>query len=244
MNYNHIENLNYAEIKQISEEMGFKVRRNKEEMLKEIVNGLKEYETYKKNKIDKYTKIKQLGKKGKEGVTYLVKTKNGNEYAMKTFRKQKSTDKLNNEIKLQHLAAKAGVSPNIIDYDTVSKYIVMDKMDRHLTDIINKQEGLLTKIQQKQIISIYKKLDDINVFHGDANLLNYMFFGKQLYIIDFGMAKEITNLLIKKLGTSTPNVHIMTLGLVLKLKEMNCNPESYSYLSKFLSEDQIKQFAL
>ena len=45
-----------------------------------------------------------------------------------------------------------GISPNVIDYDTVYKYIVMDKMDSHLMDVISKQEGILSNSQQKQII--------------------------------------------------------------------------------------------
>ena len=71
-----------------------------------------------------------------------------------------------------------------------------------------------------------------------------LFKGRQLYIIDFGMAKEITTSLIYKLGTSTPNLSIMTLGLVLKLKELGSKESSYSYLSKFLSEEQRSQFSL
>ena len=117
-------------------------------------------------------------------------------------------------------------------------------MDKHLIDIIQKQEGSLSKAHQKQIINIYKNLDNARVFHGDANLLNYMFKGKQLYIIDFGMSKEITNELVRKLGTTTPNLHIMTLGLILKLKEMNCPSSSYEYLAKFISDDQREKFCI
>ena len=58
------------------------------------------------------------------------------------------------------------------------------------------------------------------------------------------MAKEITNSLIYKLGTNTPNLNIMTLGLVLKLKEIGAPSSSYSYLSKHLSEEQRSQFGL
>ena len=244
MNYNKLDDLTYQEIKEICENMGLKIKHNKEDMLKDIISAFKKYEKYKKSKIDKYIRDKQIGNKGKEGITYLVHTKNGNEYAMKTFRPQKSSSKIRQEVHLQQLAANLGIAPNVIDFDTVSKYIVMDKMDKHLVDVISKQSGVLSKTNQKQIISIYKKLDEANVFHGDANPLNYMFNGKQLYIIDFGMSKEITNSLIKKLGTSTPNIHIMTLGLVLKLKEMNCVPDSYSYLKKFISEEQCKQFCI
>jgi len=34
-----------------------------------------------------YTIIKQIGNEGKEGKTFLVKDRKGNEYAMKTFKK-------------------------------------------------------------------------------------------------------------------------------------------------------------
>jgi tRNA A-37 threonylcarbamoyl transferase component Bud32 len=245
MNYNQLEKLTYTELKKISVDLGIKATRSKEETLKSITHAFKEYESYKKSKIDRYIKITQLGMKGKEGTTYLVKNKDtGEEYAMKTFRKQKSSEKLRQEAKLQQIASETGVSPRIIDVDTVSKYIIMEKMDKHLIDIIQKQEGSLSKAHQKQIINIYKNLDNARVFHGDANLLNYMFKGKQLYIIDFGMSKEITNELVRKLGTTTPNVHIMTLGLILKLKEMNCPSSSYEYLAKFISDDQREKFGI
>jgi tRNA A-37 threonylcarbamoyl transferase component Bud32 len=245
MNYNQLEHLSYTEIKKLSDDLGIKPKRSKEETLKGVVQAFKQYEQYKKNKIDKYTRMHQLGLKGKEGTTYLVKDKyTGEEYAMKTFRKQKSSSKLRQEAKLQQLAANTGISPNIIDTDTVSKHIVMDKMDKHLLETIKKQEGNLSKTHQKQIINIYKELDKAGVFHGDANLLNYMFKGKQLYIIDFGMAKEITNELVRKLGTTTPNLHIMTLGLILKLKEMNCPASSYEYLAKFIPDYQREKFLI
>jgi tRNA A-37 threonylcarbamoyl transferase component Bud32 len=115
-------------------------------------------------------------------------------------------------------------------------------MDKHLVDLMKQQEGCLTKQQQKHIINIYKKLDKAGVFHGDANLLNYMYKGNKLYIIDFGLAKEITTSLVKKLGTDTPNIQIMTLGMALKLRDLKCHPSSYSYIVKNLTDDQRVQF--
>lgn len=233
----------YGELKDMANEMGIKIRRSKVELMKDISRGFKEYENYKKEKIDRYKRIMQLGEKGKEGTTYLVETK-GKHYAMKTFRKQKSSAMLRKEAELQSMAAEVGASPKVIDIDTVSKYIVMEKLDQHLYEILKKNGGNMSRAIQKQIITIYKKLDHAGVFHGDANLLNYMFKGRQLYIIDFGMAKEITNRLVYKLGTRTPNLNIMTLGLVLKLKEVGASPSSYNYLVKHLSEEQRSQFGL
>ena len=194
-------------------------------------------------KIDKYIKGNQLGEKGHQGTTYSVLTADGIEYAMKTFRKHKSSTNLQKEFDLQKLAANCGACGNVIDLDTVSKYIIMEKMDFHLVDVL-KEQGTLTKLQQKQIIHIYKKLDNAKVFHGDANLLNYMYKGSKLRIIDFGSASAITPSLIRKLGTDTPNITIMTLGLILKLKDMKYPKTSYEYLIKYLTDEQRLQFGL
>ena len=165
-----------------------------------MLKCFKEYEKYKKEKVDKYVKIKQLGEKGKEGTTFLVKTIDGNEYAMKTFKKTKSSDRLRKEAYLQEKASEFNITPKIIEIDTISKYIVMEKLDEHLIDKMKKQDGNLTENQQKQIIKIFKFLDKAKVFHADSNILNYMFKGKKLYIIDFGMSQLIDEKLIKKLG--------------------------------------------
>ena len=242
MDYSQLEKYTCAELKLLAEKMDLRAYRGKTDLIRVITEAFKEYEDYKKEKIDKYERLEQLGEKGKEGTTFLVRNKEGKEYAMKTFRKQKSSINLKKESELQKMAAAMGASPEVIEIDTVSKYIVMERMDTHLVDLIKKQEGILTKHQQKQIVSIYKKLDRAQVFHGDANLLNYMCKGRKLYIIDFGMAKEITHSLVKKLGTETPNMQIMTLGLALKLRDLKYPKSSYSYITKHLSEDQRTQF--
>jgi len=239
-----LKKLSYEDLKSVALEMDIKIPKSKEELIQKMIKCFKEYENYKKNTIDKYKKICQLGNKGKEGITYLVKTKDNNEYAMKTFKKNKSSEKLKLEVKLQEMASKEGISPKIIDYDTVGKYIVMEKLDKHLKDILENQNGLLTINQQKQLIKIFETLDKVKVFHADSNILNYMYKNKKLYIIDFGMSKEIDDKLIKKLGTTTPNIDIMTLGFVLKLKEHNCPKKSYEYLVKYISDVNIEKFQL
>ena len=163
---------------------------------------------------------------------------------MKTFKKTKSSDTLKKEAMLQQKAADFGLAPKVIDTDTVSKYIVMEKLDTHLLDYLNNQKGIFTQKQQKQIIQIFKGLDKSGVFHGDSNILNYMYKNNKLYIIDFGFAKEIDSNLVAKLKTKNPNIDIMTLGFILKLKEMNCPAESYSYLLQFVKEDDKIQFKL
>ena len=240
MSYN-LEKYKLPELKKLAEKMGIVPKRSRQEMIDNISAAFQEYEKYKKDKIDKYIKCKQLGQKGKEGITFLVTDKHGKEMAMKTFRKTKSSVTLKREYTLQKKAAKAGISPKVYDYDTVSKYIVMEKMEGHLHDLILKQKGVLHKAQQHRIIEIFETLDNIGIFHNDANICNYMLKNGQIYIIDFGFAKEITPRLIKQIGTNKPNIKLMTIGFILKLKEMNVPEKSYSTLKKYID---CKQFQL
>ena len=244
MDFEKLFNIPFTTLKQLAQEMDISPTRTKQELVQKMTECFKEYESYKEQRENKYKIIKQLGEKGKEGTTYLVSNQDGHEYAMKTFRKHKSPITLKQEIKLQKIAGEAGISPKVIDKDLVSKNIVMTKMDYHLIDVMKRQKGALKQTQQRQIIEIYKKLDEIGIFHADANILNYMIKDGKIYIIDFGMSKIIDTSLIKKLGTSTPNLNIMTLGLVLKLKELGCPPESYKTLKKFISKENIEQFNL
>lgn len=237
MDRSKLEYLSYKELKEIAVQMEIPLRRSKDDLIDDILAEFIEYEKYKRDKIEKYTKHERLGKPGKEGITYRVTTKNGKEYAMKTFKKTKSSDRLQREAELQKMAADLDIAPQVIDVDTVSKYIVMEQMDGHLWDIVKKQDGL-SIAQQKQILHLYKKLDKAGVFHGDINPLNFMLKGKRLFVIDYGKARHITSGLVKKLGTNTPNQSLMTLGLVLKLKDMGLGKESYEHFEEFLQQEQ------
>lgn len=243
MSYN-LEKYNLKELRNIAKKMELPPRRSKKEMIEDISNAFREYEEYKKEKLDKYTRHKQLGHKGKEGTTYLVTDNKGRELAMKTFRRGKSSNTLKQEYYLQKKASKAHVSPRVYDYDTVSKYIVMEKMDCHLHEVIDKQKGVLHKYQQKRIIEIFKTLDKIGVFHNDANIYNYMLKGKEIYIIDFGFSKEITPRLVTQLKTNKPNMKLMLLGFVLKLKEMKLPSRSYSELIKYIDSEDLQRFQI
>lgn len=244
MDYSLLEKSSFGELKKMAKDMGLESKRSRIEYITSIQKAFKEYEQYKKNKVDKYTRIRQLGNKGKEGICYLVKDNKDKEFAMKTFRKTKSSNTLKTEYILQKVASSVGISPRVVEYDSVSKYIVMEKMDQHLLDVMKKQNGNLTKSQQLQIIEIYQKLDQVKVFHGDSNILNYMIKGKKIYIIDFGFSKEINSKFIKKIGTDTPNLKLMTLGFILKLKDLKCPSTSWLYLKKYVSEENIKKFGI
>jgi tRNA A-37 threonylcarbamoyl transferase component Bud32 len=186
----------FNELKKMGEKMGLNMRRSRESMIKELTKGFQKYEEYKKNKFDKYKKVSKLGE-GKEGKTYFVIDKKNKEYAMKTFKKTKSSDTLRTEYNLQKKASSVGVAPLVYDYDTIGKRILMEKMDEHLLDRI-KEKKACVKSQQLRILDIFKKLDEVSVFHNDANLSNYMLKGDTIYLIDYGFAKEITPKLKKK----------------------------------------------
>lgn len=236
MNYKSLKYFKLNELKTIASGLKLNSNQSKNYLIKDIKNKL--------NPKLKYKIGKQLGQSGKEGTTYSVFSEDGSEYAMKTFRKTKASSTLIKEAQLQKIASSFNISPKVIEINTEAKYIVMEKMDKHLHDVMKKQNGELSETQQKQIIKLFKTLDKAKILHGDVNILNYMYKNKKLYIIDFGMSKEINSSLIKKLGTSNPNMDIMTLGFVLKLKELKCPPSSYSYLVTFLSKEQKNLFKL
>jgi tRNA A-37 threonylcarbamoyl transferase component Bud32 len=241
---NIIEKLQTYKIDELQEfalKLDIEKKKSKKELISEIAECLEEYEKYKLKSNKKYRRITQLGNSGKDGTTYLVQTKDGKEYAMKTFKDTKDHNLIKVEINFQSLASEQGIAPEVIDYDTVLNYIVMEKMDYHLKELLKKQKGKLTKHQQLEIVNIYKKLDKIGIFHGDTNILNYMVKDDKIYIIDFGLSKEITPELVKKFGTKTPNIHVMMLLFINKLRDLGYRENSYKYLLPYLEEkDRIR----
>ena len=228
-----LEKYSMEELRKICKEMELLPKKTKAGMIEEISTAFNEYEKFKRKKIDKYKKHKIIGQ-GKEGTTYLVTDGKNREFAMKTFRSTKSINRMENEIVLQKIASKAGIAPKIFTVDKVEKFFVMEKMDSHLTEEI-KKKGLSLK-WQKEILAVLEKLDNIKVFHNDANLSNFMLKDGKIFMIDYGFAKAITPELVKKLKTETPNVTLMTVGLVLKLRELGVSEKSFSYILKRMPE--------
>ena len=106
MDYNYIKNLDIEFLKELANDMDIKNYKNKNELINSIINCFKEYDEFKNSYKDKYTTIKQIGNKGKEGITYLVSDNNGNKFAMKTFNKRKSINNILKEAELQIKASK------------------------------------------------------------------------------------------------------------------------------------------
>lgn len=245
MDYNILKKKSLTELREIAEKMDILSSTNlsRKELVGEIIKCFRKYEDYKKDIISKYDCEGKIGNSGKDGITYLVK-KNGIEYAMKTFRNRKSVNNIKKESQFQEIASKVGISPKIYEVNLVDNYIVMDKMDRHLFDVIKEQGGILSEMQQRQIINIFKKLDEIKIFHGDSNILNYMCKGQLIYMIDYGMSKAIDTKLVKKLGTDKPNYELMNIGFILKLKELKFDKKSYNYLMQHVSKDNINKYKI
>lgn len=193
----------------------------------------------KNDKIDrilfyKYDLIKQLGSEGKEGKTYLVNHKHFGNCALKKFRNNIHSNSIHQEAYFLQEASKQHISPKILDLNLEKKYIVMEIMDELLYDRLCKTEGIFTNKDQERLIDIYTNLDKVGIFHADSNILNYMYKDDTLYIIDFGMSKKIDKDLIKELNTTKPNMELMLLGFILKLKELNCPKTSYEILLRYL----------
>lgn len=233
-----LEKYSLFELKEMAEKMNLSPRRSKTKMIEDISKAFQEYEEYKKEKVDKYTRKHQLGQKGKEGTTYLVIDNKGKEYAMKTFRSGKSSTNLYKEYCLQEKAAKYKIAPKVYDYDTVNKWILMQKMESHLFENLK----VLSEDQQNEIIEIFNKLDNAKIFHNDANLTNFMIRKGKIYLIDYGFAKEITPKLEKSLGTSKPNYKLMSIAIIIKLKELGFSKPSYKNFLKCVSEEDKTKY--
>ena len=231
-----LSHMSLPELKTLGTRLELPPRRSKSEMVRDIYTELKYYEDYRKTKVDCYKRLKQLGEPGKEGTTYLVQGPEGKTYAMKTFRKTKASSALKKEYELQKLAAAKKVAPKVYDLDTAGKWIVMEKMDKHLF------EGFFipSEEQQKEIIEMFRKLDKAGVYHGDANLANYMVKKGKIRLIDYGFSKPIDDKLKKSHG-EFPNYRVMTIGLIMKLKEKNCPEKGYKYLLRHVTpEDRVR----
>lgn len=232
----NIQSLSSSDISKILTkiEPEIKVYKNKEKNLELLAEKLKE--EYKKD--NKYIKYEQLGLEGKDGICFkVIHTGTGKTFAMKTFRKGKTESKLKQEYYLQKEAYKSRIAPKIYDFEfEKEKYIVMEMMDHHLF----RNKVVLTKNQQNEILSIFRKLDKAKIFFGDPNLLNFMTKDDRIFLIDYGMAKTIDKNFISKHGEN-PNFKIMTINLILTMIDKNCPRKGYKYLLESVDEkDRIK----
>jgi len=228
MDYSEIEKWSVDELRIQMKKLKLRPCKKKCDMIKVILDE--------KDKL--YIRGKQLGESGKDAKTFSV----NNKYALKQFSTRKSSKKIMEEAEIQRLVSSVKACPKVIDVDSDRKYILMEKLDKHLIDVDSEKHVSIDN--QKQLLKLYDQLDEVGIFHGDPNPLNYMTKGKKLYVIDFGMSKKITPSLVKKLGSSTPNRDIMTLSMILKLKAMRFPKSAYSHLIDSMSREQKERFDL
>ncbi len=173
-----------------------------------------------------FQRAEQLGNDGKEGVTYAgrvlkafsdtvfdvpVKLRRGTGVAVKTFKPRKSGNRIEKEARLQQRCASKGVSPWVYSVDKVHKHIVMECM---ASTPVNTYKGKpLPDDLQYQICALMRRMDEISVLHNDMNAHNVMFNKGRVYMIDFGLARDIKPKDLKKYGDS-PNVKVTLWGLV------------------------------
>lgn len=174
--------------------------------------------------------LQQLGKDGKDGKTYLLKTskrfakekiKKNTEIAVKTFKSKKSIAKINAEADFQKRAALSSISVPIYAVDLNNKWIAMEKLDSMPAETY--RDNVLPETLQYQLCALMGRLDSIGILHGDMNALNVMLSSEgRPYMIDFGFAKNITSRQLKKHGLH-PNVRVSLWGLIHSFKRYKCD---------------------
>ena len=144
------------------------------------------------------------GKKGREGTTFRA-----GEYAVKLFKKKKSSTKLAKEADLQSTAADYGVAPVVHFVSTTEKFIIMDALEETIVDKGRREKWTSLPAEYRaQLYALCKRLDTAGVVQNDGNPLNLMLDGNgRLFIIDYGFAMKIDRKVHKEYGPQ-PNVSL------------------------------------
>jgi len=185
--------------------------------------------------------LKTLGTPGKEGTTYKVEIlSSSDQYAMKVFKKTKSPEKISKEALTQDFVASFDLSPKI--YGVILEKslpqpgggkIIMELMDGLLEELLEEQDGELTKEQQYDLIRLSFEMDNIGIYHNDPNPLNIMYKNGKFYYIDFGMSKPID---IKKHGRypNTRALHTVFFGGLQGLVNRKISKGNINIIKKYV----------
>lgn len=244
---NELKTLDTVELRGVAELVG--IKKFKSLPRDELIDALK-------NKLNErfVPKGTTLGKPGKEGTAHVVWDRQDQvERVKKQFRPRKSVNTLQKEATLQNAAAEAGISPKVYHTDSEQKFIVMEKMNITLIEKMKRQGNSLTPTQQREILQLFEKLDNIGIFHGDPNPLNFMYYPydhqdpskrNRLGIIDYGFAKRIEGARELKVYNGHPNKTLMTIGLLVYLKKRNINTSAFGVLMDTIPPQAKEQFDL
>ena len=186
--------------------------------------------------------FRRLGRLGSS--VRLVTDYRGHRYALKAFPHSNSRVEIRKEYSFLLRAYKVGAAPKPVQMDCENGFIVMELMDCTLAEQIARQKGRLFGYQQKRILSIYKALDDTGIYHNDGNLANYMVKDRKIFLLDYGLSKDITPQLVRKLGTNRPNSTLALLRLVTKLHSHVKDEASLKHLVKALRSDAQRRLEM
>ena len=201
---------------------------------------------------NKYKIIEKL-KEGSFGIIFKGENVRTSDIVAIKF-EPKDIDKktLKNEAKIYQYFGRLDGFPQLKWFGTNENntYLVMDLLGVSLSEMIQYYKAFSLKTVLLLGVQIIKRIQILHekcLLHRDIKTDNFLFGSGQtnkLYIIDFGMSQLIDEKLIKKLGIDTPNLTLMNLGFILKLKELKCPASSYSHLITFVSGKDKSKYGL
>lgn len=145
------------------------------------------------------------------------------------------------QVHMQQICHHANISPGLkwIDFD--KNCILMEKLNCNLLTFLTKMKSKHTPHMMKQIqneiITKWKELDDLQIFHNDSNICNIMLDDEfHVKIIDFGFSIQCDS------DSNVTNMKQNPAAYVKWIKEWNLNnphnriaPMSYSVIEKTAS---------
>jgi predicted Ser/Thr protein kinase len=186
------------------------------------------------------------GKQGRDGTTFLTEDpSNGHRYAIKLFKNTKSPREIEKEAYMQHMAADYGVAPTVRGVSTSENFIVMDALKETIVAKAKREKWVSLPPDYKAMLyALCVRLDRAGVVQNDGNPLNLMVDDTgRLYIIDYGFANEISNIMHAKRG-SQPNVALTLWDFGRRLNHYKIKNDIQSILNKYQKNHTFKDKTL
>lgn len=189
---------------------------------------------------------------GKDGAVYSITNVIDNrEGAVKLFKDKKSLKKIKKEFSFFKQCSDKDIAPKIYndkELDENNKYFMIERMECTLIQFMKNNE--ITMEHLKEIICLYEKLNELNIFHNDGNIgRNIMFNNGRFYLIDFGFSCKFNNKLYKQFGKKPNYSHINGLSKYVKKTELKQYLENlidnyekkYDVVIDYVKHERIKQ---
>jgi len=148
-----------------------------------------------------YEQIRVLGRGGSSKV-YLVRCPDGQQLALKRVRAEtsKQLEAFENEVtllqQLRHCKRVIQVFNAEIERDRLRISIVMEAGDMDFARFLRSSQGLsIDRIRDlwRQMLEAVQVIHNNRIVHSDLKPSNFLLVGRQLKVIDFGIAKKIAN---------------------------------------------------